>query len=78
MIEAKKIFFSYQNSFSLKNISLKVPKGQILGIIGQSGSGKSTLLNLLGGHLELQNGEIYIEGSLLVPPSKKLISGVLQ
>lgn len=75
MIEAKKIFFSYQNSFSLKNISLKVPKGQILGIIGQSGSGKSTLLNLLGGHLELQNGEIYIEGSLLVPPSKKLISG---
>ena len=75
MIEAKKIFFSYQNSFSLKNISLKVQKGQILGIIGQSGSGKSTLLKLLGGHLDLQNGEIYIENSLLVPPSKKLISG---
>lgn len=75
MIEAKKIFFSYQNSFSLKNISLKVQKGQILGIIGQSGSGKSTLLKLLGGHLDLQNGEIYIEDSLLVPPSKKLISG---
>lgn len=75
MIEAKKIFFSYQNSFSLKNISLKVQKGQILGIIGQSGSGKSTLLKLLAGHLDLQNGEIYIENSLLVPPSKKLISG---
>lgn len=75
MIEAKKIFFSYQSSFSLKNISLKVQKGQILGIIGQSGSGKSTLLKLLGGHLDLQNGEIYIEDSLLVPPSKKLISG---
>jgi len=75
MIEAKKIFFSYQNSFSLRNISLNVQKGQILGIIGQSGSGKSTLLKLLGGHLDLQNGEIYIEDSLLVPPSKKLISG---
>ena len=47
MIEAKKVNFAYSDSFSLKNISLKVEKGKILGIIGHSGSGKTTLLNSL-------------------------------
>jgi len=32
----------------LKGISLEVPKGEFLGIMGSSGSGKSTMLNILG------------------------------
>jgi ABC-type Fe3+/spermidine/putrescine transport system ATPase subunit len=75
MIKAKKVFFSYQNTFSLKNISLNVKEGQILGVIGQSGSGKSTLLKILGGFLDLESGEVLFENMPLIPPSKKLIAG---
>jgi iron(III) transport system ATP-binding protein len=75
MIEAKKVNFEYLESFTLKNISLKVQKGKILGIIGQSGSGKTTLLKLLAGLKEPSSGQITINGTTLEPPSKKLIAG---
>lgn len=48
-IEIKDLSFKYPDSdeFVLENISLKVKKGQTLGIIGRTGSGKTTLVNLL-------------------------------
>lgn len=49
-------FFS--KSLSLKNISVKIQKGEMVGIIGKSGSGKTTLINLLLGLLEPTNGKI--------------------
>lgn len=75
MIEAKKVNFAYSDSFSLKNISLKVEKGKILGIIGHSGSGKTTLLKILAGLIEPTEGFVFLEGERLDPPSKKLIAG---
>jgi len=75
MIEAKKVSFNYESSFSLKNISLKVEIGNILGIIGQSGSGKTTLLKLLAGLKEPALGSIFLNGQPLDPPSKKLVAG---
>ena len=59
----------------LKGINLKVPKGEVLAIIGPSGSGKSTLLRCLT-FLEIpEKGKIYIEGKLLGYRVKK--NGVL-
>ncbi|HLO42799.1 MAG TPA: ABC transporter ATP-binding protein [Leadbetterella sp.] len=75
MIEARKVNFQYEGSFSLKNINLKVEKGKILGIIGQSGSGKTTLLKLLAGLKEPTSGSILLDNQPLDPPSKKLIAG---
>jgi ABC-type Fe3+/spermidine/putrescine transport system ATPase subunit len=75
MIEARKVNFEYSDIFSLKNINLKVEKGKILGIIGQSGSGKTTLLKMLAGLKEPSSGAIYLDNTLLEPPSKKLIAG---
>lgn len=46
----------------IKGISLEVPRGQILGIIGPSGSGKSTLLGLLGGLDTPTSGRVVIDG----------------
>lgn len=43
---------------ALKGISFDVPKGQILGVIGQNGSGKSTLLRTIGGIFKPDEGTV--------------------
>jgi acetoin utilization transport system ATP-binding protein len=46
----------------LRDISIKVEKGEIVTIVGRSGSGKSTLLNLVSGFIHPKEGEIWING----------------
>ena len=47
----------------LKGISLSIPSGQFVAIVGASGSGKSTLLGLLAGLDTPSEGEIWIDGT---------------
>jgi putative ABC transport system ATP-binding protein len=47
---------------ALDNVSLTVPRGQLVSLIGPSGSGKSTLLNLIGGLDRPTSGEIRVDG----------------
>ncbi len=57
------INYSYKdNDFSLKNVNLKINKGEIIGILGQTGCGKSTLQDILIGLLKPKNGSILIDG----------------
>lgn len=61
----KNVFFSYQNkNFDetevLKDINIKIIKGDKIGIYGKSGSGKTTLVNLLSGFCEAKSGEMLI------------------
>ncbi|PKO28430.1 MAG: sugar ABC transporter ATP-binding protein [Betaproteobacteria bacterium HGW-Betaproteobacteria-5] len=49
---------------ALKDISLKVPRGKIVGILGRNGAGKSTLLRLLGGVYEPTAGRIWRNGQV--------------
>ena len=46
----------------LKGISLKVPRGRIVAIMGGSGCGKTTLLNLIGGRLKPDSGKVIVDG----------------
>jgi putative ABC transport system ATP-binding protein len=50
---------------ALDQVSLQVPQGQFLSIMGPSGSGKSTLLHLIGGLDKATEGEIFLEGRAL-------------
>jgi ATP-binding cassette subfamily B protein len=58
----KKVNFTYpqNNNLILKNINLKINKGDKIGIIGETGSGKTTLVNLIAGLLLPTKGKILI------------------
>ncbi len=46
----------------LKGITLQVPRGQVIAIMGGSGCGKTTLLNLIGGRLRPNSGRVIVDG----------------
>lgn len=57
------ISFSYDGKREiLKHVSLTVPKGKTIALVGQSGSGKSTLVDLLPRYHDVQEGRIMIDG----------------
>ena len=62
-IEMKNVYFGYQQYAPvLKDISLKINKGEMIGIVGHSGVGKSTLINLILRLYDVTDGEILIDG----------------
>jgi len=62
LVEIKDVTFSYGPRKILDNLSLNIPRGQVVAIMGGSGCGKTTLLNLLGGRIKPDRGTIQIDG----------------
>ncbi len=62
-IELRNVTFGYEiNRPVLKNVSLLIPEGSMLGIVGRSGAGKTTLVNLISRMYDPQEGSILFDG----------------
>lgn len=62
MIELKKVTAGYPSKIVLSEISLSVPKGTLISVIGKNGSGKSTLLKTVIGIINAKSGEMLVDG----------------
>jgi phospholipid/cholesterol/gamma-HCH transport system ATP-binding protein len=65
IVEISKLRFGYAGRELLKGISLTIPRGKMVGIMGASGCGKSTLLRLIGGQLVPSAGYVKVDGQVV-------------
>jgi len=63
IIETKNLVKRFNGVYAVDRLSIGIEMGQITGIIGPNGSGKTTFINLLSGILEIDDGEIIINGT---------------
>ncbi|MDH3356511.1 MAG: ATP-binding cassette domain-containing protein, partial [Desulfobacteraceae bacterium] len=59
MLRIEDLNAAYGSIEVLKNVSLKVPKGKVVSIIGANGAGKSTLLKSISGLIKIAKGSIF-------------------
>ncbi|MEJ2165993.1 MAG: ABC transporter ATP-binding protein [Desulfobacterales bacterium] len=62
LLEAKRVSMHFGELAALKEVSLAVEKGEILGLIGPNGAGKTTFFNCLTGFLHATRGDILFKG----------------
>lgn len=83
LLEIKDICKSFASTRAVDCITLKIPKGEVRGLIGENGSGKSTLVSMISGIQQADSGLMKIEGELyspdnLIAANKKGVSIIVQ
>lgn len=71
ILQVKQLSKKY-DTFSLKNVNLDVPKGSIVGFIGENGAGKTTTIKAIIGAIHKDQGEILMFGKSLEKGAKEL------
>lgn len=62
LVDVDNVHFSYDARPILRGISLKIPRGKVVAIMGGSGCGKTTLMRLIGGQITPQQGTVTVDG----------------
>jgi phospholipid/cholesterol/gamma-HCH transport system ATP-binding protein len=62
LVDVESVSFAYGRRPILKGVSMRVPRGKVVAIMGASGSGKTTLLRIIGGQLRPTSGKVHVAG----------------
>lgn len=65
MLEVRHLKISYGKIDALKDVSIRVDRGEFVGVIGSNGAGKSSLLNALSGAVRVRSGSVSFDGDEL-------------
>jgi len=70
IVEVDNVSFAYPGREVFRGVTLSIPRGKVVGIMGASGSGKTTLLRMMGGQLTPASGSLRIDGEDIVRLSR--------
>ena len=78
MLQVESLQVSIQNVEALRGLSLAVPDGAMVGLVGRNGAGKTTLMRSVMGHLPVRSGRIVFDGQDLgaLPPHRRAALGI--
>ena len=78
MLQVESLQVSIQNVEALRGLSLAVPDGAMVGLVGRNGAGKTTLMRSVMGHLPARSGRIVFDGQDLgaLPPHRRAALGI--
>ncbi len=75
LVELIEVSKSYdKQKFAVDNVTLSLPKGRIIGLLGPNGSGKTTLIKMMNGLLNPTSGKILINGKPVGPETKARVA----
>lgn len=72
IVEVRNVTMRFKSVEALKDVSLTVSRGEVLGLVGSDGAGKSTLLRLIATMIQPTQGEIFIDGLNIVTNKQKI------
>jgi iron(III) transport system ATP-binding protein len=84
VLDLRALVKRYGDVVALDQVSLAVPRGQVLAVVGPSGCGKTTLLQAVAGLTDVDAGEVLIDGTTVagggawVPPERRRVGVVFQ
>jgi branched-chain amino acid transport system ATP-binding protein len=79
MLKIENLTVKYGGVTAISEVSLVVPAGKIVTLIGANGAGKSTLINAVSGVVKKQSGTIVFNGNVLnCPPDEVVGRGIIQ
>ena len=74
ILYAENLTMRYHKALALDNVTLSLPKGQIIGLLGPNGSGKTTFIKLAAGLLTPTSGSITVCGEPIGTATKAVVS----
>jgi branched-chain amino acid transport system ATP-binding protein len=79
LLEIRNLTVHYGGVTAVRDVSLAVPAGTIVTLIGANGAGKSTIINAVSGTVARAGGEVLFDGARLDPPPDEIVRrGVIQ
>jgi len=71
VVRVANVQLRYKKTIALRNVSLEIPAGQLIGFIGPDGVGKSSLLSLIAGSRKIQAGSVETLGGSMADPAHR-------